>query len=168
MYVHSSHAQLLFTLPIIVLLWAGSSGLSSHAQNLPSWAEPQSHQRSSQQPSQVDSRRGRDRRTNRTQRGHRTERSVQEDNSLGDFRTRKGPPGCTYGGCPEGQYCNPNKGGGKGKCFKDGTGPGNGNGGAQDSPSDVPISPVGLILLAGTGGAYAIRRLKSEGDGNQL
>lgn len=152
----------------LVLMLLGSASVTSdvRAQSLPSWAEFQESRRAATDRSRT--------RTERREREHSrdTRSSARRGRSLrasrGEFRTRapgggQGPPQeCSTSqdcsGYPN-EYCGTN-----GKCFSNGSGPGNQNGGGQQ-PSDVPIGGawapfwnVTMIVLGVGLGVYHLNR----------
>jgi hypothetical protein len=146
------------TILVVTFLVLPGAGVLN-AQSLPSWADSRDTRRVATERSS----------SRYEHRGHRSDRTGHSDARWGTsserrgggFRTRapgggKGPPQeCSTSrdcsGYPN-EYCGTN-----GKCFSNGSGPGNQNGGGQQ-PSDVPIGGHGLwLVLLGLG--YGMRRL---------
>ena len=158
------HARLFYVLPIIVLLWGAGPGLSSHAQNLPSWAEPSERAEESRFSG---SRESRGRRATGSSSGRRASSSKYDKDALGpqlgtggEFRTNAtvcSPSECG-GGCPEGETCVSPGGGGfpnNCQCKSDDN---------RQVQQAVPLSPVGAFLLVFSGLTYGAIKLRRRGE----
>lgn len=138
------------------------------AQNVPSWAEPQS--RESRDRSHRTEGPARWSHRSSGDRGNRSSDPVpSHSHTSDDLGTRSGFGGATTYGrgqscrtdrdCPSGKYCATIGGSGKKACFDNGSGPGKGpSGGGGQSPADAPIGGGGWALLCGIG--YAVWKLR--------
>jgi hypothetical protein len=126
------------TVVLLGLVGAGQGGAT--AQNLPGWAEP------SRQGAAETSRRA--------------EPTRRAPSGRAPARTTPGGAGTNAGPCPNPN--NPNCDGGN---FNPGTpGKGGGGGGSTGGPSNAPLPPAGLLILALGGGGWAARSLRGEED----
>lgn len=159
--------RLLIVALVLAFAWAGAGGGPSHAQNLPSWAEPSNPQHRSSSDARTEPRRKP--RDPHSEPGSSSQLSNQQSSKKpgqwtdqpGGMRTQgttgEGPCDVSED-CPgyPNAYCAPDKGK-NGKCYSNGSGPGNGENGEQ-SPPDVPIDSHGIwLILAGlTYGGYRL------------
>lgn len=153
-----------------LLLFLGSAE-GSRAQNLPSWAEPQNRPEQRRNESVVDEHsfdsegnRGRRQSFGKTQHDEGPDMVGARAGTTGPIHIGEAMPlGATGEACDVSRdcpgypnaYCAPDKGP-NGKCFTNGSGPGNGEGGGQQPP-DVPIK--GWYWLAALGLGYGGYRL---------